>query len=169
MELVRQISFSHVLPTQFKGCILVFEYSYFLLQQNGDTRNTLQLAVEEYQSSGTQATVLNALQHAINEYSNGYDVLMQTIFDIIVDNCMCKWFSSWPHKVSDDTCQQRSSFNQLSVLLSEEFTKHAYAGILSSTCYLLPTFSESHLWPSSSSFINCCKNTTYSEMQALRI
>ncbi|KIM67764.1 hypothetical protein SCLCIDRAFT_1209896, partial [Scleroderma citrinum Foug A] len=72
------------------GCILVFEYSYFLLQQNGDTRNTLNLAVEKYQSSGTQATVLNALQHAINEYSNDYDVLMQAIIDIIVDNCMCK-------------------------------------------------------------------------------
>ena len=90
MELVRQISFPYVLPKQFKGCILVFEYSYFLLQQNGDTRNTLNLAVEKYQSSGTRATVLSALQHAINEYSNDYDVLMQAIIDIIVDNCMCK-------------------------------------------------------------------------------
>ena len=91
MELVRQISFLYVLPTkQFKGCILVFEYSYFLLQQNGDTSNALDLAVKEYQSSGTQATVLTALQHAINEYSNDYGVLMQAIIDIIVDNRMCK-------------------------------------------------------------------------------
>ncbi|KIM53387.1 hypothetical protein SCLCIDRAFT_1222844, partial [Scleroderma citrinum Foug A] len=72
------------------GCILVFEYSYFLLQKNRDTRNTLDLAVKKYQSSGTQATVLSALQHAINEYSNDHGVLMQTIIDIIVDNCMCK-------------------------------------------------------------------------------
>ncbi|KIM58397.1 hypothetical protein SCLCIDRAFT_1218771, partial [Scleroderma citrinum Foug A] len=72
------------------GCILVFEYSYFLLQQNGDTSNALDLAVKEYQSSGTQATVLTALQHAINEYSNDYGVLMQAIIDIIVDNRMCK-------------------------------------------------------------------------------
>ena len=90
MELVRQISFSYVLPKQFKGCILVFEYSYFLLQQNGDTMNTLDLAVEEYESSGTQAIVLSALQHAINEHSNDYDVLMQAIIDIIIKNCMCK-------------------------------------------------------------------------------
>ena len=52
--------------------------------------NTLDLAVEEYESSGTQAIVLSALQHAINEHSNDYDVLMQAIIDIIVKNCMCK-------------------------------------------------------------------------------
>ena len=90
MELVRKISFSHVLSKQFKACILVFEYSYFLLQQNGDARNTLALAVKEYQSSGTKATVLSALQHAIKEHSNDYNALMPVITDIIVNNRMCK-------------------------------------------------------------------------------
>jgi len=91
MELVRKPPFSYVFPNLFKGCILIFEYSYFLLQKNRDASNTLDLAVKEYQSSGTQATVLNALQHAIKENSNGhYDVLMQVIVDIIVKNCMCK-------------------------------------------------------------------------------
>jgi len=91
MELVRKLPFSHVFSNPFKGCILIFEYSYFLLQTHGNASNTLDLAVKEYQTSGTQATVLNALQHAINENSNGhYDVLMQVIVDIIVKNCMCK-------------------------------------------------------------------------------
>ena len=90
MELVRKLPFSYVFFNPFKGCILVFEYSYFLLQQNRDASNTLDLAVKEYQSSGTQATVLNALQHAIEENSNyHYDVLMQVTVDIIVNNCMC--------------------------------------------------------------------------------
>ena len=112
MELVRKLSFSHVLSKPFKGCILIFEYSYFLLQQNGDASNTLDLAVKEYQTSGTQATVLNALQHAIKEHSNNnYDALMQVTVDIIVNNCMCKWSFSGLHKVSNDVCQQRSSFN----------------------------------------------------------
>jgi len=91
MELVRIFSFSYVLPKQFKGCILVFEYSYFLLQKNGDASNTLDLAVKEYQTSGTQATVVNALQRAIKEHSNNnYSALMQVTVDIIVNNCMCK-------------------------------------------------------------------------------
>jgi len=91
MELVRKLPFSYVFSNPFKGCILIFEYSYFLLQKNGHASNTLDLAVKEYQTSGTQATVLNALQHAIKENSNGhYDVLMQVTVDIIVNNCMCK-------------------------------------------------------------------------------
>jgi len=91
MELVRKIiSFSYVFPKQFKGCILVFEYSYFLLQQNGDARNTLDLAMKVYKTSGTQTTVLHALQHAIKEHSSDYDTLMQVIVDIIVKHCMCK-------------------------------------------------------------------------------
>ena len=66
MELVRKISFSYVLPKQFKGFILVLEYSYFLLQRSGNAKNTLDLAVKKYQSSGTQATVMNVLQHSCN-------------------------------------------------------------------------------------------------------
>jgi len=90
MELVRMITISSIPPKQFKGCILVFEYSYFLLQKNGDARNTLDLAVKEYQSSGTQATVFNALQRAIKEHGNNCDILMEVIIDIILNNRMCE-------------------------------------------------------------------------------
>ena len=90
MELVRQITFSYVLPKQCKGFILVLEYSYFLLQTNGNAENTLDLAVKKYQSSENQATVMNALQHLIKDHSNNYDALMQAIIHIIVNNRMCK-------------------------------------------------------------------------------
>ncbi|KIM50075.1 hypothetical protein SCLCIDRAFT_1225494, partial [Scleroderma citrinum Foug A] len=74
------------------GCIIVFEYSFFLLQKGGDvtSRNALDLSVKEYETSGTQATVLSALQHAIKEHSNDHDTLMQAIIDIILTNRMCK-------------------------------------------------------------------------------
>ena len=111
MELVRKISFSYILHKQFKGCILVFEYSYFLLQKNDDAKNVLDLSVKEYQSSGTQATVLKALQHAINEHENEHDALMQVIIDIILNNRMCKLFFSGLHEVFIDVHQQSSSFN----------------------------------------------------------
>lgn len=111
MGLVRMISFPYLFTKQFKGCILVCEYSYFLLQKNQDIRNTLDLAVKKYKSSGTQATVLNALQAAIKAHGNDHDMLMQKIIEIIQNNCMCKWLFSKAHEVSNDVHQQRNFFN----------------------------------------------------------
>jgi len=90
MELVSMISFFYMLPKYFKGCILVFEYTYFLLQQNGDNRNDLNLAVKEYERSGTQAAILNALQHVIQQHGDDHDALASAITEIILTNCMCK-------------------------------------------------------------------------------
>jgi len=156
---VRKFPFSSVFSNPFKGCILIFEYSYFLLQKNGDASNTLDLAVKEYQTSGTQAIVLNALQHAIKEHSNDhYNALMRVTIDIIVNNCMCKWFFSALHKVSNDVCQQRSSFHpnhtwRFSLtrifFLAEDFAT-CYNTCLCcdmlSTCYSVPIFYECHLY-----------------------
>ena len=66
------------------------EYIYFFLQANEDASNALYFAVKEYQSSGTQAIVLNALQHAIKEHGYDHDTLSQAIIDIIINNHMCK-------------------------------------------------------------------------------
>ncbi|KIM68384.1 hypothetical protein SCLCIDRAFT_1209207 [Scleroderma citrinum Foug A] len=74
------------------GCILVFEYAYFLLQTNEETRNALHLAVKEYQSSGTQANVLNTLQHIIEEHGYDQDSLMHAIMEIILNHHMSKKF-----------------------------------------------------------------------------
>ena len=73
------------------GCILIFEYLYFLLQSNNlNQRHTLELAIDTYQKSGTQATVSNSLQDAIHQHENNHDTLSKVIIDIIVDNQMCK-------------------------------------------------------------------------------
>ena len=74
----------------FKGCILVFEYYYFLLQNK--TVNAFKLAVKKYQQSGTQAAVLKALRKAIKEHSTDHQALQDSIFDIIIANRMCKLF-----------------------------------------------------------------------------
>ena len=75
----------------FKGCILVFEYSYFLfLQKNKNRRNVIDAAVKQYQVSGTQVAVSNALHQAIREHENDHGALEKTIFDIVVKNQMCK-------------------------------------------------------------------------------
>lgn len=91
MELVSKTPFLYNASKYFKGCILVFEYSYFLLQNNDSTiRNVLDLAVEEYQKSGTQATILDALQHAIDRNGGDHDTLQKVILDVILNNRMCK-------------------------------------------------------------------------------
>ena len=82
----------YILPEMyFTGCILVFEYLYFLLQSsNNDPEHALKLAVDTYQSSGTQATVISSLQDAIQQYGNDHDTLLdRVIIDIILHNQMC--------------------------------------------------------------------------------
>jgi len=76
-----------------KGCILIFEYSYFYLQAKGDQKNIIALAVNEYQepSPSIQDTIIVALQHTIQEYNRDHTKLQQAIFDIIVANRMCKF------------------------------------------------------------------------------
>ena len=182
MELVRNISSFYLLPKQITGCILVFEYFHFLLQQCGDARKTPDLAVKEYQSSGAQAKVLNALQHAIEEYRNDHNALMQAIIDIIVNNHMCKWFSSGLNEVSNDVFQQRSSFSHswnfsLPILIAFVWRVCYFLPNLSmlvtfcsTTCCLALIFSESHPCCPLSIAWKCthfCKNI-YCEMQGIR-
>ena len=91
MELVRHTPLLFIASKCFKGCILVFEYSYFL-KQNNKAENANKLAVRKYQKSGTQAAVLKALKNATKEHSNDHQALQDSIFDIILANCMCKLF-----------------------------------------------------------------------------
>ena len=91
MELVRHTPLLSIASKCFKGCILVFEYSYFL-KQNNKAENAIKLAVKKYRQSGTQAGVLKALKNAIKEHSNDHQALQDSIFDIILANRMCKLF-----------------------------------------------------------------------------
>ena len=91
MELVSNILSHFITHKSFKGCILVFEYSYFLfLQEDRDRRSVIDAAVKQYQESQTQVAVSSALQQAIREHENDYGALEKAIFDIVVKNQMCK-------------------------------------------------------------------------------
>ena len=74
------------------GCILIFEYLYFLLQCNKNPGPALELAVNTYQHSGIQATVINSLQTVIQQHGDDHDTLCKVIIDIIVNNQMCMLF-----------------------------------------------------------------------------
>ena len=88
-----EIHFLSIMSNYFKGCILVFEYCYFLSQTNSNANNAFDIALKEYQQSGTQATVSNVLQDAIKKHSNEHDILTNVITDIILTNQMCKLFN----------------------------------------------------------------------------
>ena len=74
------------------GCILIFEYLYFLLQSNKHPRHALELVVNTYQNSGIQTTVINSLQNVIQQHGDDHDTLSKVIIDIIVNNQMCMFF-----------------------------------------------------------------------------
>jgi len=74
-----------------KGCILIFEYSYFYLQAKADQKDIIALAVKECQESRIQSSIVVALQHIIQEYNEDHIKLQQAILDIIVENRMCKF------------------------------------------------------------------------------
>ena len=91
MELVGNIFSLFITPESSKGCILVFEYAYFLfLQKDRDRRSVIDAAVKQYQESQTQVDVSNALQQSIRENGNDHGALEKAIFDIVVKNQMCK-------------------------------------------------------------------------------
>ena len=89
----KEAYFSSIVSKHFKGCILVFEYCYFLLQNDRSARSAFKIALKEYQQSDTQAIVSNALQDAIKKHSNDHDTLINDITDIIITNQMCKLFN----------------------------------------------------------------------------
>ena len=91
MELVSNTLSHFITHKSFKGCILVFEYSYFLfLQKDGDRRSVIDAAVKQYRESQTQVAVSSALQQAIREHENDHGALEKAIFHIVVENQMCK-------------------------------------------------------------------------------
>jgi len=113
MELVSKISSLCVLSKDFKGCILVFEYIYFLLQANEDANNALHLALNEYRNSGTLATVICAIMDAMKAAMENDDFsFVDAIIDIILNNRMCKLILFKTTKGSNYIYQQRNSFNQ---------------------------------------------------------
>ncbi|KAL4082048.1 hypothetical protein V8B97DRAFT_157612 [Scleroderma yunnanense] len=92
MVLIWHIHFFPTFSKDVKGCILVFEYSYFYSQAQGDQKDIFVHAFKEYQNSGTQAAVCKALQQAIQQHHHSSDNLQQAIMDIILANRMSTKF-----------------------------------------------------------------------------
>ena len=86
-----KIYFLSIVSNYVQGCILIFEYYYFLSQSfSNHARHNLSIALKEYQQSETQAIVCNALQDAIQKHSNNKHTLTNAITNIILNNQMCK-------------------------------------------------------------------------------
>ncbi|KAI6026843.1 hypothetical protein BKA83DRAFT_3171854 [Pisolithus microcarpus] len=78
------------------GAILVFEYLYFLMQVK-DERNDLQedmnLAVEEYKSSGIHAKVNKLIQEAFQNHDDDVEILCPILVKIAQQNQLSKMLS----------------------------------------------------------------------------
>ncbi|KAI6016055.1 hypothetical protein PISMIDRAFT_689537, partial [Pisolithus microcarpus 441] len=75
------------------GAILVFEYLYFLLQVKpgrNDLQEDLNLAGEEYQSSGIQAKVNKLIQEAFQNHDDNVEVLCPILVKIAQGNQLSK-------------------------------------------------------------------------------
>ena len=59
------------------------------MQNTKDEMHTLELAINTYQNSGTQAIVTDLLQDATQQGDND-DILSKVIIDIILHNQMCE-------------------------------------------------------------------------------
>ena len=74
-----------------KGCIIVYEYSYFCLHARGNSQDVIALSVTQYEESGTQANVFQDLQQVLQEHEYSDNVTVKKlILDIILRNRMCK-------------------------------------------------------------------------------
>ena len=71
-----------------KGCLIVYEYSYFCLQGRGNSEDLILPSIKQYEESGTQAKVFLELQQMLQDDD---DVPVQElILDLVLRNCMCK-------------------------------------------------------------------------------
>ena len=74
-----------------KGCIIVYEYSYFCLQAKGNPQDVIAFAVKKYQDSGTQANVFHSVQQVLQQHDDTSTTVQKLIFDIILRNRMCQF------------------------------------------------------------------------------
>jgi len=74
-----------------KGCLIVYEYSYFHLHTKGNPQDVIAFAVKKYEDSGTQANVFHSLQQVLQQHDCASMTLQKLIFDIILRNRMCQF------------------------------------------------------------------------------
>ena len=72
------------------GCVIVYEYSWFCLQGQGNLQDVIALGVKQYKDSGTQASIFQDLQQVFQAHANNHVTIQPLILDIILRNRMCK-------------------------------------------------------------------------------
>jgi len=82
------------------GCIIVYEYCYFCLQGRENFENVIAVGVKEYEDSGTQAIVFQALQKVLQGNDSGDVRVQDLILDIIMRNRMCRFKVAFPNILS---------------------------------------------------------------------
>ena len=75
-----------------KGCIIVYEYSYFCLQ--GKLQDVIALGVKQYEDSRAQASVFEDFKQVFQAHNN-HVTMESIILDIIQRNHMCKLMVSY--------------------------------------------------------------------------
>ena len=74
-----------------KGCLIVYEYSYFHSQAKGNPKDVIAFAVNKYEDSGIQGNVFHSLQQVLQQHDCASITLQELIFDIILRNRMCQF------------------------------------------------------------------------------
>ncbi|KAI6123637.1 hypothetical protein EDD16DRAFT_1704243 [Pisolithus croceorrhizus] len=69
-------------------CLLIFEYCYFLLQndQSPAEQDVIPLAIKEYKGFNVAATVHQAVETAVQQYDHHVDELCQALLQVVFQN-----------------------------------------------------------------------------------
>ncbi|KAI6009225.1 hypothetical protein EDC04DRAFT_860841 [Pisolithus marmoratus] len=87
LPILCMINIIHVVE-QGIGCILVFEYSYFLMEVEDEqnVQRSITAAVKHYQASGTQSNVMKLIHKAFEDHGEDVETLCPILVDIVKDN-----------------------------------------------------------------------------------
>src|SRR5882757_9424101 len=81
----------NVINRSLPATILILEYSFFLSEQGTqESANILELAIAEYERSGTSAAVQKAAKDILSQDHGGDEELCKMITDFILQNRMCE-------------------------------------------------------------------------------
>ncbi|KAI6156049.1 hypothetical protein EDD17DRAFT_1512766 [Pisolithus thermaeus] len=69
-------------------CLLIFEYCYFLLQNDHSPaeQDVIPLAIKEYKGFNVATTVYPAVETAVQQYDHSVDELCQALLQVVLQN-----------------------------------------------------------------------------------
>ncbi|KAI6106839.1 hypothetical protein EDD17DRAFT_1761951 [Pisolithus thermaeus] len=71
-------------------CLLIFEYCYFLLQNERSPveQDVIPVAIKEYKGFNVAATVHQAVETAVQQHGQNVDELCQALLQVVLENRM---------------------------------------------------------------------------------